>query len=291
MNFLALLLGLGLERALTSLFHLRAFHWLDPVFDAVLRRLHRAGRPALIPVLVLLACGLALPVLYAAGALAGDPGALFVFSILVLLFSLGPRDLQQEVREYCAALDDGAAEQAQRLAQELAERDLGTDPAVVATAAQRAIFVQANNRIFCVVFWFLVSGPTGAWLFRVLDLLRQRAALAFPGTGAAEAARRLHGVAAWLPGRLMASAFALAGSFAGAAAAWRLHRAGARAPEFFRRTEDLVAGVGRGACAAEAGPDLAPAPASRAALALVRRALWLVWYPAVALLTLGNWLQ
>lgn len=291
MNFLALLLGLGVERTLTRLFHLRAFHWLDPVFDAALGRLQHAGLPAPVVVLALLAGVLAMPALYAAMALAGEPGALFVFSIVVLLFSLGPRDLQQEVREYCAALDAGAAQQAQQVAQELAERDLGTDPSQVAPAAQRAIFVQANNRIFGVVFWFLVFGPTGAWLFRVLDLLRQRAALAFPGTRGAEAARLLHGAAAWLPGRFMAAAFTLAGSFAGAVAAWRLHRAGAQAPDFFRRTEDLVAGVGRGACDAAAAPDLAPGPASHMALALVRRALWLVWYPAVALLTLGNWLQ
>ena len=37
---------------------------------------------------------------------------------------------------------------------------------------ERAIYVQANNRIFGVVFWFLVLGPTGAWAFRVLDLLQ-----------------------------------------------------------------------------------------------------------------------
>ena len=33
MNFLALLLGLALERVLTHLFHLREFRWLDPLFD------------------------------------------------------------------------------------------------------------------------------------------------------------------------------------------------------------------------------------------------------------------
>ena len=34
----------------------------------------------------------------------------FVFAVLVLLFSLGPRDLQEEVGEYCAAAEAGAAD-------------------------------------------------------------------------------------------------------------------------------------------------------------------------------------
>ena len=33
MNFLALFMGLAVERLLTQLFHLRKFHWLDPLFD------------------------------------------------------------------------------------------------------------------------------------------------------------------------------------------------------------------------------------------------------------------
>ena len=48
MNFLALFLGLGIERLLTHLFHLREFHWLDPVFDWVLRNQRISDRKSVV---------------------------------------------------------------------------------------------------------------------------------------------------------------------------------------------------------------------------------------------------
>jgi membrane protein required for beta-lactamase induction len=301
MNFLALLLGLGVERALTHLLHLRAFHWLDPLFDGVLARLGRTGSVAAGIALALLALLLAMPVMYASVALSAEPhpALWFAFAIFVLLFSLGPRDLQEEVEEYCAALESGAADDAQRLAQELAGSGTGAGEA---HAVERAIFVQANNRIFGVIFWFLVlgaAGPAGAWFFRVVDLMRERALMVgTPGGDVIRAARTLHGIAAWLPGRLMACGFALAGGFEGAVAAWRdsRRRGEAGVAAFFQRTEELIAAVGLGArgrwSPAEEG-ETRPAPAwpGRSAMGLVKRTLWLIWYPIIALLTLNNWLQ
>lgn len=298
MNFLALLLGLGIERALTHFLHLRAFDWLDPIFDFTFRRLGRRDSAAAVSGLVAVALLLVVPVLYASVVLAGapSPSGFFVFSIIVLLFSLGPRDLQEEVQEYCAAVETGTVADAQRLATELTEREMAGDPATMAGEVERAIYIQANNRIFGVVFWFLVlgpAGPAGAWLFRVSDLMRRRAATtAVPGFTLA-ATCRLHGLLAWLPARLMAAGFALSGSFEGALAAWRAY-AGAGAQTFFRDTDELISRVGkgaRGAVQAAVHDGSSPAHAARSALALVRRTLWLIWYPLIALLTLNNWLH
>ena len=47
-----------------------------------------------------------------------------------------------------------------------------------AAAVEAAVCVQANNRLFAVVFWFVVLGPLGplaAWAYRVTDLVRRRA--------------------------------------------------------------------------------------------------------------------
>lgn len=299
MNFLALLLGLGVERALTHFLHLRAFRWLDPLFDRALGRLAGAGRASATAGLALLAALLAAPVAYASMVLAGQSlhWPYFLFAVAVLLFSLGPRDLQEEVEEYCIAAETGALDDAQRIARELVERDPGTNATSVSREVRRAIFVQANNRIFGVVFWFLVlgpAGPAGAWMFRVLDLLRQRAVAGRTDPDALVAVRRLHGIAAWVPARLMATGFALTGSFLGAAAAWR--GAAATGEPFFERTESLIAGTGTGACGEAASDDDAwvqedSAESARSAMALVRRTLWLIWYPVIALLTLNNWLQ
>ncbi len=294
MNFLALLLGLGVERALTHFFHLREFRWLDRLFDFVFARARGAPVAGAALQLALVALLLTAPVGWVSLALAGELQQVpaFVFAVLVLLFSLGPRDLQQEVADYCAATGSGAGDDLRRLAREIGEHEPPPDPVARDRALERAIYVQANNRMFGVVFWFLVlgpAGPAGAWLFRVTDLMRRRAAYRDPGGQVLRAAHLVHGLLAWLPARLMAAAFALSGSFRGAIRGWRSGSPPA-AGAFFERTEDLVDRVGHGARGADAAPAVAGATV-RAALALVRRTLWLIWYPAIALLTLNNWLQ
>ncbi len=293
MNFLALLLGLGLERLLTRVFHLREFRWLDPVFAAVFARLARVSPALVLPALLVLALLLAAPVVLATLWIvtAGQGLAFLLFAVLVLLFSLGPRDLQQEVDDYCAALATGDAAALAALGRELTERDVGADPARRPEEVERAIYQQAGNRIFGVVFWFLLLGPAGAWAFRVVDLMRRHAMLGAATTPVQVAARVLHGVLAWVPVRLMAGAFALAGSFEPAAAAWRPTGDGA-ATRFFERSDALAARVGcgaRGSATTEVAAGETAALVS--AIGLVRRALWLIWYPAIALLTLADWLR
>ena len=119
--------------------------------------------------------------------------------------------------------------------------------------------MQANNRIFGVMFWFMVLGPAGAWLYRVSDLLRRRAAF--------EAARQgvpahggdlgsvltdLHGALAWMPARLAALSYALAGSFEDAVGNWKVAVDSAGAG-LLDRAEGLLARVGKGLAATEPG--------------------------------------
>lgn len=301
MNFLALLLGLGVERMLTHFFHLREFRWLDPLFDFVFRRTATMPQIGAVTGLAAAALLLSVPVAYVSLALAGGTRHFpsFIFAVLILLFSLGPRDLEEEVDEYCAAVDTGAVDDVRKVSRELVEHDPPGDPSAHDRAIERAIYVQANNRIFGVVFWFLLlgpAGPAGAWLFRVSDLMRRRAVYRDPGGQVSSAAHLVHGLLAWLPARLMAAAFALAGSFESAAASWRAGSDDLEPRPFFERTEELIARVGHGARApAAASPGtteaLGEARPSRSALALVRRTLWLIWYPAIALLTLNDWLR
>ena len=62
MNFLALMLGLSVEKLLTNLFHLREFHWLDPLFDAVFRRVEDADRNRTLIMVSALVLALVVPV-------------------------------------------------------------------------------------------------------------------------------------------------------------------------------------------------------------------------------------
>lgn len=296
MNLLALLLALVVERGLTHLLHLREPRWLDGYFDWACRRLGGRHGPV---AQVAAALAILLPVLPVAVAsrllgahLLGLPQ--LAFAVFVLLFSFGPRDLRDEVDDYVAALERRDVEAARDCANGLLEADAAGRGAGLRDAVEEAIFVQANNRIFGVLFWFVALGPAGAWVFRVSDLMRRRAVFeanrqgvpagrdTFDGTLVA-----LHGLVAWIPARLAAGAYALAGSFEDAFGNWRVavDEVGERLLE---RTEDLLARVGKGSLQ----PSLADVPAAdldaataRGAWRIVARAIW-IWLALIAVLVL-----
>lgn len=292
MNFLALFLGLGIERLLTHLFHLREFHWLDPVFDWVLRN-QRISQPNLaVAAAALTAMVVVIPIGMVEWSLQ-DQLQLpqYIFAVVVLLFCLGPRDLSEEVNDYCRAIEDGDEEEVREIATELLECQ--PEPGQAPPDVEEAVYAQANNRIFGVVFWFVLLGPTGAWLFRVLDLM-QRRAVHYACQGAdtqdegnwpqvVQAILLLHRLLAWLPSRLLTIGYMLAGSYDGALAAWKNLHAVSSAM-FPGPTDQLLGVVGRGAAPAHAEGDVIVR--ARVARDLVSRTLWMIWCPVLALLTL-----
>lgn len=300
MKLIALLVGLLVERFATQFFHLRRFRWLDRIIDRGFE--YVGGALAPIVVVVLLALALALPVLLVVVAL-GD--ALFgiayvLFAVAVLFFSFGPTDIGAQVDEYCAALENDDAEAIRTSAKALAERDVADDPVERAQQVEAAVCIQANNRLFAVIFWFVVFGPLGAWGYRVTDLIRRRAVFnkgrceeagedeALRAADIVDAATTLHGWLAWLPARLTALGFALAGSFDDAIAAWR---ASGEAPDesISEQNERLLVRVGTAALALTEIPDEAASERGvRGALAangLVFR-LFGIWAFVIAAMTL-----
>ena len=298
MNLIALFLGLGIERLVTNLLHLREPRWFDAYFDWGLKHLYKQRLMSSAAVAVVMILVLVLPVL-AVSLLFADRlfGVLYMaFAVFVLLFSLGPRDLVEEVDEFCEAKLREDEEGAQRVAKELVETSLPDNEIERAEILEEAIFVQANNRVFGVVFWFMILGPVGAWLFRVSDLMRRRAVFEcgrvaesgdeVPGYG--DAVQAVHGVLAWVPARLLAIGYALSGSFESARSNWRAYYLTC-ADKFFVVNDRVVACVGRGALG-ESGPSDEPMEvfATRSALRLVTRTL-IIWLFFIAILTLVGW--
>jgi len=298
MNLIALLIGLIIERIATQFFHVRRLRWLDRIIDAGFDVAERfANWPALIPV-ILLAAVLVLPILvitFSLGdALLGFP--YLILAVIVLFFSLGPKDIGEDVNEYCKALQAGDEELIQQTAKGIVECDVPTEPLERIRVVEEAVCVQANNRLFAVVFWFVLLGPLGAWLYRVTDLIRRRAVFtatrsdesAETTTEILDAAITLHGWLAWIPARLTSIGYAIAGHFDAALAAWRVHSAEvSETPSQY--SEDLLARVGVGALALheEEGEGLSErgVRGAMAANRLVFRLL-LIWFVVIAALTL-----
>lgn len=296
MSLLALLLALVLERGLTHLFQLREPRWLDRYFDWVARRFGRSSGEvrivAAVVVVLLPVVPVALLDRMLGGHLLGLPQ--LAFAAFVLLLSFGPRDLHDEVDDYVAALERGDREEAGRRGKELLEADAAGRGAGLRAALEEAIFVQANNRIFGVIFWFMVLGPAGAWLFRVSDLLRRRSVFEAARSGAevqsfGGALATLHGLCAWIPARLAAGTYALAGSFEDAVGNWRT-AVDQAAESVLDRSDDLLARVGRASLQpslAGLPPESLDAATARGAWRIVSRSTW-IWLAVIALLVLAG---
>ncbi len=303
MTLLALLLGLLLERTATRLLDLREPRWFDGYLDWALTRFRDLHGGSAFLVTLLLVLLPVLPVALVAWAFREVPtGILFVcFGAFVLVFSLGPRDLKTEVDEYLQAIESGDRDAAARVAREITEHDAAQRMTDTSSTLEEAIFVQANNRVFGVLFWFMALGPAGAWLFRVSDLMRRRAVFEYRGRADessevpefVEALQVIHGILAWGPARLLALGYALVGGFDRARGAWRdlMQRAGV---PFFDVNDELLGGVGRAAVDDEPlDEDLQPLPDAadvRACMRLVNRAL-LLWLVFVATLVLIGWVR
>jgi membrane protein required for beta-lactamase induction len=298
MSLLALLLALACERGLTYLFHLREPRWLDRYCDWASRAFGaRNGALTMLGALVAVLVPVA-PVAVLDRALGSHLLGLpqLALAVLVLLVSFGPRDLRDEVDDYVAALGRGDRKASDKRAKELLESDAAGRGARLRDAVEDAIFVQANNRIFGVIFWFMLLGPAGAWLFRVTDLMRRRAVFEAVRTGVAMAPGTfgsalvlLHGLLAWVPARLVAATYTIAGSFEDAVGNWRsaVDRA-ASGP--LDRSEDLLARVGKGSLQpslAGLPPESLDAATARGAWRIVRRATW-IWLVIIALLVLAG---
>lgn len=304
MNLIALLIGLAIERLATHLFQWRRMRWLDRIIDAGFARATRgSGWPPLATVIGLVLL-LVLPVVIITFAL-GDSLLGFpylVLAIVVLFFSLGPKDIGEDVDEYCEALAQGDDEQLQNTAKALVEGEVPDDPWARMRAVESAVFVQANNRLFAVIFWFIALGPfgpLGAWTYRVTDLIRRRAVFnaarveeddAVSLDAVRDSATRLHGWLAWIPARLTALGYAIAGHFDEALQAWRRHPETVSGPA--QSSEKLLARVGTGAMALADLPeeDFAERSVRGATTAkkLVYRLL-LIWAVIIAAMTLYGW--
>lgn len=303
MTLIALLIGLTIERLATQIFHWRRMRWLDRIIDggfAVAAKM--ATWPAIIAVVVLTVV-LVLPVAAVTVALKdtlfGFPH--LVLAVVVLFFSLGPNDIGEDVNDYCSALEDGDEGRIEQTAKALIEDDVPSAPLERAHCVEEAVCIQANNRLFAVIFWFVLLGPLGplgAWAYRVTDLVRRRAVFQagrqegdVATIGALrDAAVTLHGWLAWIPARLTAIGYAVAGHFDAALAAWRSGAAPAGTTS--ENSERLLARVGVAALAlhdeADEDDTARGVRGATAAKRLVFRLL-LIWAVILSAMTLYGW--
>ncbi len=288
----AVVLAVVLGHSVPAVSRLRRFGWFPRWQRWIGARLHADPTGSLsATLLVILPPVLALAALQAIldSVMFGLPA--FLLALLVLVWCWGPRDLDRDVDALVHADGGAAADAASRLSAR--GEAVGTDgPSLVG-----AVFRAALQRWFAVLLWFLLIGPAGALLYRLIQLAAddpQRPAGDDSPLGV------LRTVLEWPAAQLMTLGLALAASFDAVFAAWReWHRArggwwiadtgflyaAARASvvcELVEEAED------EGTPMPDVAARLPAGPAVRDAMSLVWRVL-MVWLTVLALFVLAGY--
>ncbi|MEN8177315.1 MAG: regulatory signaling modulator protein AmpE [Pseudomonadota bacterium] len=297
MSLIILLTCLLAERFLLEYQHLRQTNWFYQYNDWYERQelpnWMLNGFGGVICLLLPPLLGIALLQHLLDESLFGIPGALFAGA--VLLFSFGPHDLDTQIRQLHAAKEQNDEEQAASIARELLDDEPPPNEPTYSQAIVESILEQANGRGFAVIFWFLVLGPIGAALYRLASSLPKLQ------TTSREAdflhtSRQLLAILDWIPARLTASSYAIAGSFEDALYGWRNYHE-SRFNEFNSSASGILICTGTGALRLSSLIDTDTDDDTMqdqrylidAAMGLVWRSL-IVWIVLIGLLTLAGWI-
>jgi adenosylcobinamide-phosphate synthase len=221
---------------------------------------------------------------------------------IILYLVIGGRSLQEHATRVYQDLHAGRLQDARTHVSWLVSRDTRQlDETGISKACIESVLENGNDALFAPIFWFCLLGPAGAILYRFANTLDAMWGYRTPRyINFGRAAARLDDVLNYLPARLTALAYCLAGNTAQAFQCWRV-----QAPDWDSPNAGPVMAAGAGALnlelggaaeyhgATESRPHLGhgqpPSPEGIGlAQQLLRRALW-IWLGALiicALLTL-----
>jgi len=295
MVLLVIVLALFIERVWTTVTELRSFTWFERLVDRVAAKGSGRGWAGTVGVIAVMILPL-LGVVLVHALLAHILGILgFVFALMVMLFSLGPRDLDADVHRFLNAWEQGDADKAQGYAQQVCQATAEpVDPQSLGRFVVEGIVVAGHERWFGVIFWYVILGPLGALWYRLACVLRDKCILRGEGDAFKDAALMMHHILAWLPVRLTLISYGLAGSFAESLAALRDEALDWKGGWLTNNYLLLITG-GLGALQLEqqlAADDSRVVDAGhvRAALGLVLRTLILI-LALIAVVTVGTWVS
>ena len=286
MTLISAILGIIADRLLTHLHEYRHYRQFLAWADTVVSRLGGdMGNSVFGLMLVLLPVWLLVGLLqvWLHDALFGLIGVLFYVTTLV--YCLGPRDLATDVNTYCEVADSSDDSLRVRAARRLLGDTVRDGDEISERRVIRAVLTEANDRLFAVLFWFIVLGPVGAVMYRSVVVLYRECRE--PG-GYSDAVDWAYSVLVWIPARLLALAYALSGHFDAAVEGWRAaHRDMPRGGE---GSIEVLAASGEGALGLTENGGVIEGVASpvRAAMRLVWRTLTL-WVVVLSVLTLAGW--
>lgn len=218
MTIISILIAFALCHFVRELRHLRRFEWLSSFTkqcNDILGKLPGWSGPTgffVILGLPLIAAYLVNSLLY---SLLGHIGE-FLFAIVMLVYTFGPRDLDIDVRKVIQA--DSEDDQKEAL-EELLSGPVPEDREDCQAAAINSVFNKALKRWFGIIFWFAVLGIYGALLYRLATWLTHNEAGLHDEQK--DLISRLGKVMEWPVAQLMTLSLAIATDFDSVYRAWK----------------------------------------------------------------------
>ena len=184
--------------------------WFSPGAQAKAGK-ERSVTPGLVRVLV--PAVLLAVVVYLASVL-GLRFTVYPLELLVLVGLMGAPGWRQVLEAYSQAWARGDMQSAWRHIQQwlpAAERGEALSPETMHLSLSRRLLVSVFERFFLVVFWYLVGGIALAFFARGMVALAEH----WPQAAARERFRKGAELMGWIPARLLAGTFGLAGDLSG----------------------------------------------------------------------------
>ena len=281
MALICIILGLILERTISSVTQYRSFNWFDQYSDWLIKNLPGLGNQGSSSIIILL-----LPIMLLTALVQNTlDGALLdtfstIFGLAIFLYCLGPGDLNNEIDSYLEAKENGDDDEAHKYASDIMGDNASGSPDQQIVDVMQAILYHANDRFFAVIFWFVVLGPFGALLYRLTSYTKIHST----NLTLNSAAKRLQGILAWAPAHLVAIGYALTGNYEGASTGFREKK---KYDDLCESNYYTLLAAGMGALR-----DCAPGEETSCIVStrgLVLRAL-VVWLAVIAGLTLIGWM-
>ncbi|MDR3492736.1 MAG: regulatory signaling modulator protein AmpE [Gammaproteobacteria bacterium] len=211
MTFIITLIALIIERFF-DWSHMRKWQWFNTYHAWLIAKASRFS-----PYVLIVMCVLP-PVLlvgFLDGLLRHYSFFKLIFGTLILIYCLGPNNFWAQVYACIKVLHNEDPQVAMSKVQTEFGITLSENPQAFHRAFTNTIFIEANRRIFAVFFWFVLLGPVGAVLYRLVDLCKLR------GVTIKFVANQTQEVLDWLPVRILAFGFALGGHFTEVVRHWK----------------------------------------------------------------------
>ena len=219
MTLIIILIALGLDFFLGGLEQFRNYNWFNSLYYWLEKRLaHYKYWDGSLGLLLLLSIVLLVPILLLHFLGYWSWIAETIFALLVLIYCLAPEDLDNRLDQYITAIDDEDAGAAASLTEELINESIVSSEDSNELAIIKSSFVEAHKRTFAVIFWFLILGPVGALLYRLVDELNDE--FKDIRSGFSDSVTLLLNILEWPSSRVMVIGLALSGSLVDAFPDW-----------------------------------------------------------------------